>query len=209
MADFVELDCSNSTLVSGEKEISILQEVSQLHQHAIELRRWFHSHAELSFQEFLTAEKVVDTLKSYGITEIYEKIGKTGVVGVIRGANAGPCIAFRADMDALPITETAEIDYKSKHDGVMHACGHDGHMTGLLIAAKILQDNREKINGAVKLVFQPAEEGYGGAPAMIEDGVLEGATCGPYVDSVYGIHLWSSKLTCAIDSYHAVHSSRS
>lgn len=94
-------------------------------------------------------------------------------------------------MDALPLTETADIPYRSQTPGVMHACGHDGHMSSLLAAAKVLTANRSRIKGVVKLIFQPAEEGYGGAPAMIKDGCLEDGPQGPRVDSIYGIHLWS------------------
>jgi amidohydrolase len=103
-------------------------------------------------------------------------------------------------MDALPILESADIPYISQNPGVMHACGHDGHMTSLLAAAKVLMANRSRIKGVVKLVFQPAEEGYGGAPEMIKDGCLEEGPQGPKVDSIYGIHLWSplavSKVAC-------------
>jgi amidohydrolase len=159
----------------------------------VENRRWFHARPELSFQEFITSAKVAELLRSYGITEIYENVGKTGVVGVIRGgAGEGPCVALRADMDGLPLTETADIPYKSTHEGVMHACGHDGHMTSLLATAKVLHQTRESFKGVVKLVFQPAEEGLGGAPEMIKDGVLEDGPCGPRVDSIYGIHIWSA-----------------
>ncbi len=172
------------------EELSIIPEVYELKNEIINNRRYFHANPELSFEEFNTAKKIVETLRSYGITEIYENIGKTGVVAVIRGKNSGKCIALRADMDALPINETAAIDYKSKNPGVMHACGHDGHMAGLLGAAKIINSQKDKMSGIVKLIFQPAEEGYGGAREMIKDGCLEDKL-GPYVDQIYGIHLWS------------------
>ncbi|CAE7638651.1 cpsA2, partial [Symbiodinium microadriaticum] len=154
-------------------------------------RRWFHEHPELSFEEVNTAARIVELLKSYGISEIWEEIGRTGVVALIRGGQPGPCIALRADMDALPITETSDISFKSKNEGVMHACGHDGHMAGLLAAAKILFHERERITGIVKLIFQPAEEGFAGAPEMIKDGCLEAGPQGPRVDFIYGLHLWS------------------
>lgn len=156
-------------------------------------RRWFHENPELSFQEIKTAAKIVEILKSYGISEIWEGIGRTGIVALIRGALDGPCIALRADMDALPITETANIPYKSKNIGVMHACGHDGHMAGLLAAARVLNEQKARMAGVVKLIFQPAEEGYAGAPEMIKDGCLEEGPQGPRVDFIYGLHLWSSK----------------
>lgn len=158
------------------------------------LRRWFHKNPELSFEEIKTAEYVVSKLQSYGITEIYQQVGVTGVVAMIRGeGGAGPTIGLRADMDALPVQENApDIDYMSINEGVMHACGHDGHMSELLGAAKVIfQTLRPKMVGNVKLIFQPAEEGRGGAPAMIKDGVLEEGPQGPRVDSIYGIHLWS------------------
>lgn len=117
---------------------------------------------------------------------------KTGVVGLIRGGKGeGPCIGLRADMDGLPVTETADIPFKSQNVGVMHACGHDGHMAGLLATAKILNAQKDSFRGVVKLVFQPAEEGYGGAREMIKDGVLEEGPVGPRVDAIYGIHIWS------------------
>ena len=112
-------------------------------------------------------------------------------MALIRGGHPGPCIALRADMDALPITETSDIPFKSQNEGVMHACGHDGHMAGLLAAAKILFQQRDTLHGIVKLIFQPAEEGYAGAPEMIKDGCLEDGPQGPRVDAIYGLHLWS------------------
>jgi amidohydrolase len=130
-------------------------------------------------------------LRGYGITEIWEQVGVTGVVALIRGDQPGPCIALRADIDGLPITETADIEYKSKHDGNMHACGHDGHISGLLGAVKILLREKLKMKGVIKLVFQPAEEGGGGAREMIKDGVLEEGRLGPKVDAIYGLHIWS------------------
>jgi amidohydrolase len=159
----------------------------------LENRRWFHAHPELSFEEYKTAAKIVEILRSYGIEDIFEGIGKTGVVALIRGAEEGPCVALRADIDALPLQETADIDYRSQNDGVMHACGHDGHISSLLAAAKVLFVERAKLRGVVKLIFQPAEEGYGGAKEMIKDGVLEAGRLGPAVHSIYGIHLWSCK----------------
>lgn len=184
------IDISNST---AEVPVHVLPEVFQLFSEMVENRRWFHAHPELSFQEVNTALHIAEILRSYGIEEIYERIGRTGVVGIIKGGKPGPCIALRADIDALPIIETATIDYKSKNEGVMHACGHDGHITGLLAAAKLLWAERAQLAGTVKLIFQPAEEGYGGAPEMIKDGVLEEGHQGPKVDEIYGIHLWSGQ----------------
>jgi amidohydrolase len=158
-------------------------------------RRWFHAHPEKSFEEYETSRMVASSLRDMGIEEVYVNIGRTGVVGVIRGGmgggGEGPCVALRADMDALTITEMSDVEYKSKNIGMMHACGHDGHMASLLGAARIINDGRRLLRGCVKLIFQPAEEGYNGASAMIDDGVLEDGKCGPRVDVIYGIHLWS------------------
>ena len=132
----------NSPSTSTEK-INYLPEVYAIAPEIIANRRWFHANPELSFQEHKTAAKVVEILKSYGITEIFEGIGQTGVVALIRGGEEGPCIALRADMDALPLQETADVDYRSQNDGVMHACGHDGHISGLLAAAKYLLNDRQ------------------------------------------------------------------
>lgn len=186
---FTSDDSTTSTTCTAP--VSILNEVIELKDEMIINRRWFHKYPELSFQEFKTAARVVELLKSYGIEEIYENIGQTGVVAIIRGDVEGKCIALRADMDALPVSEISKVEYCSVNNDVMHACGHDGHMAGLLCAAKIINNEKSKLKGIVKLVFQPAEEGYGGAREMIKDGVLEDGKCGPKVDEIYGLHLWS------------------
>ncbi|MDP6352596.1 MAG: M20 aminoacylase family protein [Alphaproteobacteria bacterium] len=147
-----------------------------------EWRRDIHRYPELAYQEQRTAGRVAGLLREFGIDEIAEGIGKTGVVGVIRNG-AGPTIGLRADMDALPITELTGLPYQSAHDGSMHACGHDGHTTMLLGAARYLTETRN-FNGTVVLVFQPAEEGFAGAQAMIDDGLF---TRYP-VDAIYGMH---------------------
>jgi len=160
----------------------------------IDIRREFHANPELSFQEHNTAKRVASLLRSFeGVSNVVEGVGRTGVVALIEGgAGDGPCIALRADMDALPIQETGDCPFISKNDGVMHACGHDGHMASLLGAARVLGATRASLRGCVKLIFQPAEEGYGGAREMIKDGVLEGGgQLGPRVDEIYGAHLWS------------------
>eukprot|EP01035_Chromulina_nebulosa_P024969 gene24969-32535_t len=174
--------------------VNILPSVLQWSSDMITHRRWFHAHPELSFKEFETASKVEELLISYcGIPaeQIFHNIGKTGVVAIIQGGHDGPCVGLRADMDALPITETSDVEYKSTNEGVMHACGHDGHMASLLTAAKIINQMRNELHGSVKLLFQPAEEGFAGAKEMIKDGCLEAGRLGPRVDSVYGIHIWS------------------
>jgi len=113
--------------------------VAALSDEIVANRRWFHAHPELSFQE-VTAAKIVEILRSYGMEEIFKGV-RTGVVALIRGASEGPCVALRADIDALPVLETAEVEYVSQNSNVMHACGHDGHITGLL-AAKVLWSDR-------------------------------------------------------------------
>ena len=182
--------------------INALKEVVALKDELIANRRWFHAHPELSFKEVITAAKVADLLRSYGISEVHEKVGRTGVIGLIRGGLPGPCIALRADMDGLPIVETADIPYKSTNEGVMHACGHDGHMAGLLAAAKVLHEQRASLAGVVKLVFQPAEEGYGGAKEMIADGCLVDGPLGPAVDQIYGLHIWSHNAVGVVACSH-------
>ena len=164
--------------------INIKEEVKDIKQSIISNRRDFHMHPELGFKEIRTSKIIAQKLSSYGL-DVQTGVGKTGVVATLTGNTDGKTIALRADMDALPIQETGDLPFKSVHDGVMHACGHDGHMSMLLGAAKILSSKKDKINGTVKFIFQPAEEGLGGARYMIEDGVLE------EVDEIYGAHLWN------------------
>jgi len=151
----------------------------------IELRRDLHKHPELGFKEFRTSKKVASYLKGLGL-EVKENVAETGVVGLLKGDNPGKTLMLRADMDALPIKEQNDVEYKSENEGVMHACGHDGHTSMLMVAAKILSKHKDKINGNIKFVFQPNEEGEA-ARRMIEEGVLEN----PKVDGSFGIHLWS------------------
>ncbi len=135
-------------------------------------RRAFHRQPELAYEEHRTAATVAELLRSFGVDEIATGIGRTGVVGIIRGSGDGPRVALRADMDALPIAETGTPAWRSEVAGKMHACGHDGHMTMLLGAARYLAATR-RFAGTVVLIFQPAEEGKAGARAMIEDGILD------------------------------------
>jgi amidohydrolase len=147
------------------------------------IRRDIHAHPEIGFEEVRTSALVAEKLKGWGI-EVSEKIGQTGVVGTIRGNRKGvKSIGLRADMDALPIFEETGLPYASKSSGKMHACGHDGHTTMLLGAARHLSAHRD-FAGTVNLIFQPAEEGLGGAMRMIDDGLFERFPCG----SVYGMH---------------------
>jgi len=164
--------------------IQIHSKVKKIERNIIEIRRDLHKHPELAFQEFRTSKIIKEKLESLNIN-VKENIGKTGVIGDIIGNNPGPTIALRADMDALPIKENSDKKYKSINKGVMHACGHDGHVAMVLGAAEVLSKNKEKLNGSVRFIFQPAEEGAGGARYMIEDGCLEG------VDEIYGSHLWN------------------
>ncbi len=155
------------------------------------IRRDIHAHPELKFEEHRTAEIVAKALKEYGLDEVHTGLGKTGVVGVLKGTaqNAGPSghkmIGLRADMDALPMTELNTFDHASKHVGKMHACGHDGHTATLLAAAKAMSMDRD-FAGTVIFIFQPAEEGGGGAKSMIDDGLFDRFPC----DAVYAIHNW-------------------
>ena len=159
-------------------------EINNIKDTIIDIRRDIHKHPELSFQEFRTAKLVADRLNSLNI-DVTTGVGKTGVIGDLNGDQNGPCIALRADMDALPLQETSKFSYKSINQGVMHACGHDGHIAMLLGAAQTLSTKRHKIKGKIRFIFQPAEEGKGGARYMIKDGCLEG------VDEIYGAHLWN------------------
>ena len=173
---------------------ALVPEVRALNDFMVQLRRHFHAHPELSFQEHATAARVAEVLRGLpGVSEVKEGVGRTGVVAMIYGgAGAGPCIGLRADMDALPLQETGDCPFISQSPSVMHACGHDGHMAALLGAASALGATAASLRGSIKLIFQPAEEGFGGAREMIQDGVLEaGAGLGPHVDEVYGAHLWS------------------
>jgi len=153
----------------------------------IALRRDLHRHPELGFQERRTAALVAARLRALGY-EVTAGIGITGVIGVLRGAQPGKTIMLRADMDALPMTEENAVAYASETPGAMHACGHDGHVAMLLGAATLIARRRAELAGTVVLCFQPAEEGLGGAKAMVDDGVLERFG----VERAYGLHLASA-----------------
>ena len=154
-------------------------------QHMINLRETIHMYPEDGFSEFTTSKIIIEELEKLGI-KVQKNVAKTGVVGLIEGKYPGKTVLLRADMDALKIQEQADVEYKSKIDGMMHACGHDGHVAGLLGAAMILNELKDNLHGNVKLVFQPAEERDGGALPMIEEGVLEN----PKVDAAFEAHLW-------------------
>ena len=171
-------------LLSTYMEISEIATQSKgIQQWIVEKRRTIHRHPELMYEEFETSKLVQNTLKDLKIP--YKKdIAITGVVGMI-GNGDGPCIALRADMDALPIHEETDIDFKSEIDGKMHACGHDCHTAMLLGAARVLKENEDKINGTIKLIFQPAEEGGAGGKMMREQGVL----LEPKVQQIFALHV--------------------
>ncbi len=159
--------------------------IAELETTMIELRRQFHQHPELGFQEIETAQTILGKLKGLNL-EVRQPVAQTGIVAVLRNGN-GPCIALRADMDALPIQETGKLPHKSVQDGVMHACGHDGHMAILLGTLLALESHRDLWRGTVKFIFQPAEEGFAGARHMVEAGVLKE----PKVTAIFGLHLWN------------------
>ena len=148
----------------------------------IAIRHDIHAHPELGLEEVRTADLVARKLEEWGI-EVHRGVGITGVVGVLRNGNGQASVGLRADMDALPILEATELPYASRNPGKMHACGHDGHTTMLLGAAKYLAETKN-FNGTVNFIFQPAEEGVGGALAMLKDGLFERFPC----NAVYGMH---------------------
>ncbi|WP_431158093.1 amidohydrolase [Winogradskyella poriferorum] len=176
---------------------SIEQDIIEIEDKLIEWRHDFHQFPELSNREFKTAEKIAKHLESLGL-EVETGIAKTGVVGILKGDNPGKVVALRADIDALPVTERNDLDFKSEvrttflntETGVMHACGHDTHIAILMATAEVLSKHKDKINGTIKFIFQPAEEGpppgeEGGAKLMIKEGVLEN----PKVDAIFGLHI--------------------
>jgi amidohydrolase len=162
--------------------VQLIPRLSDLHREMTAWRRDIHAHPELGFEERRTADLVAEKLAAFGI-EVHRGIGKTGVVGVLRVGNSHRSIGLRADMDALPILETNAFEHRSRHDGRMHACGHDGHTAMLLGAARYLAET-QAFDGTVNVIFQPAEEGLGGANAMIADGLFERFPC----DTVFGMH---------------------
>jgi hippurate hydrolase len=160
---------------------TILDRVRAYHAELTDIRRDIHANPELGLEEHRTADLVARTLEKWGI-EVHRGVGKTGVVGILRNGD-GPSIGLRADMDALPIEEQTNLPYSSRNAGTMHACGHDGHTTMLLGAAKYLADTRD-FRGTVNFIFQPGEEGIGGALAMLNDGLFERFPC----DAIFGMH---------------------
>ncbi|MGH8857335.1 MAG: amidohydrolase, partial [Polaromonas sp.] len=192
-ADAAQTDRPGQLRASGRA----FAQIAQFHPELTAFRRDLHAHPELGFEEVYTSSRVVHALKLCGVDEVHTGIGKTGVVAVIKGqqtgaafksaANSGrrPMVALRADMDALPMTEHNEFGWKSAKAGLMHGCGHDGHTTMLVGAARYLAETRNFAGDAV-LVFQPAEEGRGGADAMLRDGLFERFP----VQAIYAMHNW-------------------
>ena len=172
---------------------NFIEQAKSLFPYTQTLRRDFHMHPELGFREIRTGGIVAKELESLGL-EVTKGVGKTGVVGLLEGAKPGPTLLLRFDMDALPIIEDTGAEYASQNQGVMHACGHDGHTSIGLTVAKILNAQKSEIAGTIKFCFQPSEEGsngeeIGGAEMMMKDGVLEN----PKVDMTLSLHLWNEK----------------
>lgn len=185
--------------VSPKLQTRLMQQATDMESRVIEWRREFHQNPELSNREVKTGAKIAAYLKSLGL-EVQYPVAKTGVVALLKGDKPGPIIALRADIDALPVTERNALPFASKEKvqfngqetGVMHACGHDGHMSILMAVADILSKNKSELKGTVKFIFQPAEEGApageeGGAYLMIKEGVLEN----PKVEAIFGLHIQS------------------
>jgi amidohydrolase len=157
------------------------------HDDLVATRRRLHAQPELSMVEHETAAYVAEQLRSLGLDDLRTGIGITGVLGTLKGGKPGPVTLLRADMDALPIAEVIDVPYKSTRPGVMHACGHDGHVAILLAAARTLAARRVEVPGTLVFCFQPGEEGHAGAKKMIDDGALEN----PHVDRTFALHLFS------------------
>ena len=194
---FLFLTCFIVSFVFGQTALE--QQFKDIEPKVIEWRRHFHQNPELSNREFKTAEVIADHLKRLGL-EVKTGVAHTGVVGILKGIRPGKVIALRADIDALPVTERNDLQFRSDvrttflgtETGVMHACGHDAHTAILMGAAEILSQHKDKIKGTVKFIFQPAEETPppgedGGARMMIKEGVLEN----PMVDAIFGLHIRS------------------
>ncbi|WP_171659377.1 amidohydrolase [Muricauda amphidinii] len=199
MHKFFTLTFLMATIAIWSQDSKLQKDIEAIEGKVIEWRRDIHQNPELSNREFKTAEKIAKHLKSLGI-EVQTGIAHTGVVGVLKGERPGKVVALRADIDALPVTERNDLPFKSEvtseylgqQVGVMHACGHDTHTAILMGVAEVLSKNKDKINGTIKFIFQPAEEGAppgeeGGAELMVKEGVLEN----PKVDAIYGLHIGS------------------
>src|SRR4051794_23841217 len=162
--------------------MGVIERIAEFHDDLTNWRREIHAHPELGFEEHRTSGFVAQRLAEFGY-EVFRGIGKTGVVGRLRAGSSPHSIGLRADMDALPIEEATNLSYRSRHEGRMHACGHDGHTAMLLGAARYLAETRN-FDGTVNLIFQPAEEGLGGGEAMVKDGLFDRFPC----DAIFGMH---------------------
>lgn len=189
-----------STVVTAQVKQKIAAAIDKIEPKCIAWRKDIHQHPELGNREFRTAKMVADHLKQLGI-EVKEGVAKTGVVGILKGGKPGPCIALRADMDALPIIENENLpnaskvrsEYNGQQVGVMHACGHDTHVAILMSVAEVLAGMKNDLKGTVKFIFQPSEEGppegeEGGAELMVKEGVMDN----PKVDAIFGLHIESA-----------------
>ena len=165
--------------------LEVRKAAEEIKDRLIQIRRDFHEYPETGFQEKRTSKKIADILDKIGI-DVKTNVAKTGVVGLLKGSCKEKTVALRADMDALNVNENNTVSYRSRNKGIMHACGHDGHMSMVIGAAIVLSRFRKQLRGNVKFIFQPAEENIGGAEEMIKDGVLET----PHVDAIFGLHLW-------------------
>ncbi len=163
---------------------TVRKEVQQLRDRVVEARRYFHQHPELSWKEEQTRATILERLEALGLDDV-APVAKTGATALLRGNRPGPAVLWRADIDALPIPEQSGLPFASQVEGVMHACGHDGHIAIALGIAEVLATGAERLPGAVRFLFQPAEEAAGGAPACIAEGVLEE----PHIDWVLGMHI--------------------
>jgi carboxypeptidase Ss1 len=172
------------------ERVDFLSEAKRIEPEIVRTRRTLHQHPELAYHEVETSTLVAERLEDLGI-EVRRNVGGTGVLGVLKGAKAGRVVALRADMDGLPVQEISDVDFRSKVDGVMHACGHDTHVAMLLGAARLLSGHKKELCGTVKFLFQPAEEhgGRGGAMPMIKDGAMKD----PKVDFVFGLHIEATR----------------
>jgi amidohydrolase len=174
------------------REERVAKAADALRDRVIAIRRDFHQHPELSNREVRTARVIAEKLRALGFDDVKTGVGKLGVVALLKGGKPGPVVAWRADMDALPVFSISDKPFKSTNNGVHHACGHDAHMAIALAVAELLSTNRDLIQGSVKFIFQPAEEGaprgeQGGAELMIKEGALEN----PRPAAIFGLHAWS------------------
>lgn len=178
------------SIISNRIKDEIMQTAKGIQEELINIRRHLHSNPELSLKEFETSKYICEKLREYGIEEIYDNIYETAVLALIRGSKPGKTIMLRADMDALPIEELNDVSYKSINSCVMHACGHDSHVSWMIGAAIILNKFKSNLNGNVKILFQPAEEGVGGADTLLEH--IDILNMEPKVDCAIAGHVWPS-----------------